>query len=316
MVRQCAVFAALLGACWLALGVPARADDASEARVWFERGIAASRSGDFAEAVEAFKHSSELAERPSVLQNLSVALEHLGRYREALDAVERALTLQAKTAPRERAKLESLRAELLGKVAELRFEVSPSEAVVELDGRLLEAREARCDPGEHQLRVSASGHQTATRVLTLAMGARRVERIMLDAQAATEPVARAPFVQPATSAAAVHDRSRLRWGLVSLGAGVALAGAAAGLQLHAASQESHWRDQCPEGDTSAECSRENLKPEQRSIDRLDYTSFALFGLAGASAVLGTTLLWLHGREQRHPVSVSLSPRHVQLSVRF
>jgi hypothetical protein len=55
---------------------------------------------------------------------------------------------------------------------------------------------------------------------------------------------------------------------------------------------------------------------QRPIDRLDNTWIGLFSVAGASAVLSTTLFWLHAREHRREVSVALSPRNVQLSVRF
>ena len=109
----CAVFLAHLSA---HAQEPARA---REAREWFERGLAASRSGEFAEAARAFERSRELAERPSVLQNLAVALQHLERFSEALSAVERALELMGSESGKARQRLEDMRSELRGQVAEM-----------------------------------------------------------------------------------------------------------------------------------------------------------------------------------------------------
>ena len=317
IVRCCLWLAALVQVVVLSSSAPAYADDKSEARGWFERGLVASRNGEFAEAVQAFQRSRELSERPSVLQNLAVALEHLGRYREALDAVERAMELAKRTGHKQPEGLEPLRVELSGKVAELRFEVTPDDALVELDGVAVAGRTVRCDPGRHELSVSAPGFRREQRRLTVAEGARTVERVALQAQivavhaepAAPVPSERAPDVAPAPG----RERKLLPWALVTLGAGVAMAGAGTALQLHAASRNSDWNKQCADG-TGPECDKRS--EEVRSIQRLDRSSFALFGLAGASALVATTLFWLHGREQRRPVALLVSPRQLQLSVRF
>ena len=57
-------------------------DDArlEEARVLFERGLALTDEERWAEALEYFRRSRAISERPSGVYNAAVALYHLGRY--------------------------------------------------------------------------------------------------------------------------------------------------------------------------------------------------------------------------------------------
>jgi hypothetical protein len=304
--------ALLLLLCALAPARRVCAEDAAvrEAREWFERGLKASRDGAFEDAVAAFERSRALAERPSVLRNLAVALDHLGRTSEALAALERALELGVSA--RDAKRVADLRAELLGKVAEITFEVSPAEAQIEFDGRTLSQPSVRCDAGKHALRVTLPGHTTQERELVLAKGARRVERIELTRSQASPVAELVEYEPPQGPPLAVNERHLKPWAFGMLSAGIAFAGTATAAWVLAGRDEDAWSKRCErDGCTDGELAR-----AQRQIDRLDRTSFALFGLAGASAVCATTLFVLHGREQKSPVSLSVGPKSVHLSLRF
>ena len=56
-----------------------------EARALFEKGLEASDAQHLAEAVDAFRRSLSLVERPSTRFNLVTALFRQGQYREALE---------------------------------------------------------------------------------------------------------------------------------------------------------------------------------------------------------------------------------------
>jgi tetratricopeptide (TPR) repeat protein len=62
--------------------------DLERARVLFDQGIAAGEEGHWEEAVEHFRASRQIADRPSTVYNLAVAYEELGRFDEASSTLE------------------------------------------------------------------------------------------------------------------------------------------------------------------------------------------------------------------------------------
>jgi hypothetical protein len=135
----------------------------ARARSLFELGVAAAAEERWDEAVALFRSSLEIAERPATAYNLAVALDRLALVREALAALETYFRL-AGPADSRRDNAEALRRELGGRIASLRIEVEPPEALVEIDGEPQPGsgrrREIAIDPGEHVVRVAAEGHAT------------------------------------------------------------------------------------------------------------------------------------------------------------
>lgn len=75
----------------MALAIPARADDASEAQAEFERGARLYRQRHFEEAITSFLASNRLVPNANVVYNIAVTYELLGRPVEAYNWVEQYL---------------------------------------------------------------------------------------------------------------------------------------------------------------------------------------------------------------------------------
>lgn len=112
-----AVIAAVV---WMLAAVPATAQEASpqegesEARMHFRLGRAYYDSGRFDEAAREFALAYEQSQRPALLYNLYVAYRDAARMREAADALERYLSLEAEVENREQleARLQSIQTAL------------------------------------------------------------------------------------------------------------------------------------------------------------------------------------------------------------
>jgi hypothetical protein len=192
-----ACVAALLAV--LAIEGRARAqDDAmSDARALFERGVALAAEQRWTDALDAFRASRALVERPSTVYNIATTLQRLGRVREAIQAVDDYLAIAdpvADAAQREQAS--QLRGVLAASLAHVVIEVSPENAEIAIDGRPTSEvgarRELVADPGEHVVLVSAGGHETERLELALASGARVVQAVSL----APIPVSRSIAEEP------------------------------------------------------------------------------------------------------------------------
>lgn len=178
---------------WLtSMSASAQSGDAESARALFEQGVAAAAEERWPDAVTSFRASAALVERPATAYNLAVALDRLGRAREALAALDDYARLALPNDPRQ-ADAATLRTQVQARIVTLRLGVSPPDATVEIDGEVEEGageqRSIAMDPGEHVLHVSAEGHEPQRVRVTAVSGMPLVQSIALESAAAeAEPV--------------------------------------------------------------------------------------------------------------------------------
>lgn len=163
-------------------------DESEEARELFVQGVEASGDERWGEAVDFFRRSRAILERPSAVFNTAVALHRMGRVREALADVVAYLDMTTARAEGERARYaqaQLLRTELRELIAVLTLTVTPPDAQVEVDGRARDGsgteREIDLDPGSHAIRVSAEGHAPQQLELSLSPGQQESREVTLEA---------------------------------------------------------------------------------------------------------------------------------------
>jgi hypothetical protein len=159
---------------------PPTAAELREAQQLFRQGVRRAQQERWAEALELFRQSREIVDRPSTVFNMAVSMHRLGRFREALVALDEFLALSDSEADAaDRATAAELRPELLTSLVTLRLVITPAEAAVEVDGEPAAGTGARrelvLDPGDHLVTVIADGHETA-RVRISALGGDAVDR--------------------------------------------------------------------------------------------------------------------------------------------
>ncbi len=134
-----------------------------EARALFQQGLALVREERWGEALEYFRRSRALAERPSTIFNIGSVLVRTGRMAEAVSVLEEFLRVSDPRANEaERREAERLLTDARNARARLTLTLTAA-ATVWLDGAQLEGdgveRVIALDPGEHQLRVQAAGYE-------------------------------------------------------------------------------------------------------------------------------------------------------------
>jgi tetratricopeptide (TPR) repeat protein len=139
------------------------------------RGDSAIASADYASAVDSYTRGNRVQHSPVFDYNLARALQGLGRYADALDALERF----QRDAPVElKARVQDLDAmvrELRANVGFVLLQGEPVEANIRgnrLDwGAYEPSRRIRCDAGSLDLEVRAEGFEPIERKLTITAGA-------------------------------------------------------------------------------------------------------------------------------------------------
>lgn len=207
---------AALTACSLLLATPdahAQTGEASpasvaitSARVEFERGVALAQSQRWSEAVEAFRRSRAQVDRPRSAFNMALALQRLGRMREARQALHQCLAFgETGSDAALRRDAESLLVAVGAAVATLYVAVAPGTAELRVDGERQVGdgaiRTLDVDPGRHQVSLSAEGLATQEFVIEPAPGERLVRRVDL----ATRPVRLRVSSSLADAAVSVDD---------------------------------------------------------------------------------------------------------------
>ncbi len=155
------------------------------ARDLFKQGIALAKSERWTEALSAFRDSAELFPRPSTSYNIANALYRLDRPLEGLvelDEYQGMSEVLIDAAARERgAKLRKL---LEGAVVEIRLAITPAGADVFVDEQPFAYagpdRAIRLDPGNHAIRISHAGYQTAVREIQAEPGSQHAQTIALE----------------------------------------------------------------------------------------------------------------------------------------
>lgn len=163
-------------------------DEPNDARVLFDRGVERADQERWGEAVELFRRSFAVAERPSTAFNLAGALLRLGQPTAALDALQDYLRVAPQDDPH-RAETRDLTELALAAIAHVDLRVDPPEARLRVDGRVAagdgEARSLRLDPGEHHMRLEADGRVPSSFTVSLRDGERASRSVALEV--VTEP---------------------------------------------------------------------------------------------------------------------------------
>ena len=138
---------------------------AQSAREVFEQGHELARVGRHAEALLHFERARGIEERPVIVFNIASTLAALGRSVEAVREFERFIEIaRGDDYAQDREEAERLKAVLIGTITTVQLRVTPSSAVVEIDGSEVEGRgptrTLRLDPGEHTITVRENGYIT------------------------------------------------------------------------------------------------------------------------------------------------------------
>ncbi len=154
---------------------PPRAAPLGEARALFQRGIELVGEERWGEALEYFRRSRSLAERPSTVFNIGSVLVRVGRMAEAIGTLEEFLRVSDPRAnATERREAERLLSEARGARVRLTLSLNAPDARLWVDGAPAEGagveRVVELDPGEHQLRLAAEGYDDEALTLSALPG--------------------------------------------------------------------------------------------------------------------------------------------------
>lgn len=189
------VFAALVVVPAHAQRTPRPAAHEQEARTLFQSGLEAASEERWADALELFRRSRAIVERPSVLYNEAQVLVHLGRFVEARSALRAFEAASSASSAEERTRVERARElmrEIEAQIATLVVRVDPASAIVEVDGAASAlsgpVRTLELDPGRHAITVRAQGRDARSFTVALLSGTRSAETVTLPESSATRLV--------------------------------------------------------------------------------------------------------------------------------
>jgi hypothetical protein len=221
----------------LALARAAGADertDRDQARLFSARGAESLDAGHPAEALDWFQRAYDRFPSPRLHYNMAVALDELDRPALAIEQYEDFLS--SETSDDDHRQYASERIGVLEtRVARLDLEVSPHQATVRVDNRLVTLPRLRgisLAPGVVTIEAALRGYEPLTQDVKLAPGERRHLVVTLHpatsavgaAQAATVPVGVAPAKRPPRRLPAYK-----KWWVWTIVGGALAAGAAVGL---------------------------------------------------------------------------------------
>jgi Tetratricopeptide repeat/PEGA domain len=281
----------------------AAAPAGEEASDHFKRGLQLFDEGDYTVALVEFERAYQLAPNYRALYNIALVNMQLGRYADAARTLEKYVADGGDGIPAAR------RAEVTKTLSELKFRTATVDlstnvagAEVTLDGKALEPSALHgpmvIDAGEHTLRASAAGYQTANRTVTLA-GRDRVA-VRLDLVAV--PIARTPpELLP-------RPRAFFWPGFVAAG-GLAAGSVVSGVVMLDARSHLNQLQGTPGSDPGQRASAANLS---------NSAALAADILAGLAVVTGGVSIYLsigpdHGAKAP---SLAISPQRVVLSLTF
>jgi hypothetical protein len=313
-------------ATWLAAPV-ARADgaaDAAHAQALFDEARALMKQGDYATACSKLAQSQTLDPGGGTLLNLGICHAEQGRTATAFAELGRALA-QAKSegrADRERTAQKHLDA-LAPDLCHLTL-VAPQSAgseglIVELDGSPVDSTQLgsaiAVDPGPHQVRASARGHEPWSATITIA-AARDQQRIEVPTLAPEAPrpapVVMAtpirqtpPVLQPAQSTEPNAPLARSapppradagtpRWaGIATLGFGAAAVGVGSYFGIRALTLKSDSNQYF----VGSHCTEDSCVQDWNDAKHDAVYSDVAFGVGLASLAVGTYLVLTSKKEQ-------------------
>lgn len=182
----------------IALPLSAAAQDRSQARAAFGRGVSQFEAGAYQAALRSFQEAYRIAPHPSVRVNMANCYEQLDLPVEAVDHFERFL-VEAEGVPEEqRDEVQGAIRRLRRQIGEVFFHVEPEGAVVTLDGLqgmrapILDAVPLRA--GEHTLTVRAPDYVSHDQTFQV-RGGQRME-LNIELRVGHEDTERPPVAEP------------------------------------------------------------------------------------------------------------------------
>ncbi|XXX75248.1 hypothetical protein WMF30_47125 [Sorangium sp. So ce134] len=290
VVGLASAVAALL--CGSAARAQEQARDPVAAEALFKAARALVDKGDYAAGCPKFEASLALNPSASTMINIARCHEREGKLATAWHDYNRALVLNRETAGEQRRRsLEEIAqkeiAALEPRVPKLRVVVegAPSGVEVQRDGTALPAaalgEPLPIDPGPHEIRASAPGHQTETRAITIAEGQTETVALTLRPAAAAGAGVEAATA-PAKADGAPAGGGVPAWAWVSGAAGIALVGASVGFLIDDLSAIDALRENCREVPGGTYCKPGYDFAADNARKNRDVALFA--GLGGAGLV--------------------------------
>ncbi|WP_437588357.1 PEGA domain-containing protein [Sorangium sp. So ce1000] len=294
LTRGARAFAGLASAVAVALGgAAAHAQQPSRDPVAAEALFKAARAlvdkGDDAAGCPKFEASLALNPSASTQINIARCREREGKLATAWHDYQRALVLNRETAGEQRKRsLEEIAnkaiAALEPRVPKLVIVVKGAPAGVEVqrDGTALPAaalgEPLPADPGPHEIRASAPGHEAETRAITLAEGETATVELTL------RPAAAASAVNPPVKADEAPGGGTPTWAWISGAAGIALVGASVGFLIDDLSAISALREGCRDVPGGTYCDPGYDFASDNARKNRDFGLFVGLGGAGLAAM--------------------------------
>lgn len=153
----------------LTLPAVAHADEADD---HFKRGVELAEKGQAPDAEEAFEKAWALRKAWDIAGNLGLSEAAQGKWTEAAEHLEYAVTHMGSLASEDHKKgLEERYQNVIGRVAKIAITATPADATVKVGEREHSAKDAIFVPeGTVELAFSAEGYEPATRSLTVKKG--------------------------------------------------------------------------------------------------------------------------------------------------
>jgi len=158
------------------------------AREAYDRGRALYQSGQWAEALAAFREAHAAQPHPTVLLSIAECQDRIGNVHDAVATLEQ--YLEAVPDARDRDAISARIAAMRARPATLRLTSDPSGARIEIDGRdtdLTTPADLELPPGAHAIRLRLDGHVDRDEQVTLEYAERRELTATLETEAVPPP---------------------------------------------------------------------------------------------------------------------------------
>ncbi len=152
------------------------ANNRDQAKAHFKEGMAAIKGENYPAALTAFEKSYKLAPKAALLFNIAMCEKALYRYVDSITTFRRFLVESGdKIKPELEAQSEQAVQEMMTLIGTLKLMDAPDDAEVFVDGKSIGKTPFKegilIDPGQHSVRVEASGFKPMTTEVTVASGA-------------------------------------------------------------------------------------------------------------------------------------------------
>jgi hypothetical protein len=301
-------------------------DATARAAVLFERALHEYDRREYAGAAADLRAAYELAPRYTVLYNLGLADAGAGHPTAAIESFQAYLSQGgAEIAESRRDAVLALIAQLSKRVGTLQIDVTPGDALVEVDGAPLTAgASTRLDAGEHSVRASADGFEPYTTSLLVGPDASSYHLVvqlhpvpevpppaptgdavpMAGGAPPQQPILTTPPA-PVPKTPALSNTDVVLWSAILAGTGAALGIAAGVIAMVDGNRYDDWKARdaeirrLPPGPATERAAESNAALG-RSIEHLDGVALGLAAGGGCLLVAGG-VLWVtapsapHGR---------------------